>query len=1597
MKLSKLDLNPITSIMSIFYHSPSLSTSNQQQPQQQQQLNLVITPDLPPDSSLLSSINYDNNQQSVVSSSSELNNHDMNNSSASQQVTTKSCNSINSQRKPFKTEYKSKFTPFDQYVYNEVTDSFVKPSSDLSSSNISSSRSNQNLAGLCSPRHELSTTITSPSSQHNPTIVSTQEADIFEPSNSHASDTCQEPWYKEVVKRNEKANEYRFKSEIGHNSPLLNYNSDQQQFKSSSNTNVDRLTSPSIGYGASESLYLVMDGMNSNPVNMSDIRSTPSSADNAGVETVVDSTSKQPQYRFTPNDYKRDHLIAHMANNNNFALPKDQQPETKSNASAAARRAMGTTSSARPATRSAAQIRSRSQSSRRQVTTSTKSTNQQQSTPVVKSQQSTPTRTPRTPIASSATASSKVTSTLRSTTTTNAKTTPNGTRSTTTTVRTTPTTIASKRITTVPRVTPKSTNASSTASNKLASSSPAGPATSSSKRLASTTPTTSARPTTGAGASRVTPKTATPKLNTSAVAPGKLPNGSLRGTTPSSASRAPTKSSSSSISKVTNRPTTSKKATSATTTGSGSSNGSPLNAVKSVKTPKAMEAAAKQAAEIAAVSAAAAAAGAVLVMGKEDEIKQTQLIEAQRPESLDKVVVESKAEEQFIIQPQQYVTEEPTNLIFTTTEGGNMLADELAEAEVVAAAKQNLIITDTSSKFYQEEKNDDGDKSREDISENLFDNSNKMIDNRDNKIDLLSYDDGKELKDTNEVSQSEENVVVDQATEEHVQNEPKNETIGEIKIESQFEQTSHFTEDDSSSESSQEVKHQEFYQDNNVNEKGQGRILLETDGDIERDIITTSNMTSENLIKSESKQEDFDMEISKSLEARLSIGEKNETLEENVKDKGYNISSDDEDKHNYINNNNDDQLVNGISGGLISAEDRFDSSEREMSSTDLMGNKDLVMPDAADSGQPRTYEIDQNPDDEPYSIMPTMSEPVLGQLNENKNVFDLIKDEDEDHDQQQQEQVSNLLVQEALNQELEKQDSKASSDEGNHDQRNEELVKNSIENTGSYSKDEEEHLIDDFEKPENKHEEELDDKKVINKTEINTSDLLKEIEPKFTSYAVDNHTEGRSDMKDFNRDYIDNMSEERKSITNSGDESSSSDTDNDLEFNRNELLMNVADLMGAESKIKQEMRRKSEIARQNSSPQPLIAPPGEVLLSAEHLVDRVSKDDLESSPSFSPSPLSAPRDFNSSHKVNENFTAYEQEKQQQHKQSITTIEEDDSEHENKEEKKPIDSVEKEIGNNRNIDEIMTIEETQKNVKLSSVDQDYGVDQIHISETTKPVSLSSTSSSEENLAREDKKQEFSKTEVSSSLSRAANLNSEVDDNSSSPLEQALENHQHLINNNQEDRESDDNEMMNTHTSNTNQSNDDDDMDNDEQLKLSNHLTNSEDELILEPRNFNYTSSSTIEKQREAQKSLDLDDDVNKNISTSSSTTARQSEAHTNDNSSLNLMTLDIDGIGDGVVEIGDGRSAAIETTPTIAEERVEMASKLSQGLIGNKIVPEISHTNYMFSRALTDDSDSEVMMVNSPTTIDEQIKTNDSTDKNNAFTTTTTNTTSDERP
>jgi len=583
-----------------------------------------------------SSISSFSDQQTLVnapiSSASSLVDHPTSQSNFS--VTKHDPNSkLENRKKNLKTEYKSNFTPFDQYVYNEVTDSFVKAQhSDHTLGHPNQASVGDHRDGGSS--RELATNID---------LVNTASPDLeassFQPIDGGDRRHENEPWYKEVIKRNEKANEYRFKSEVGHNSPLLK------------DPIEDRLHSASPN----------------RPESSNELRD--------GIASPLDqaASTKHSAIRFTPNDYKRDHLIAYMANNNNFNLPKEQHSEAPIKGSGMTKPSAQSRRAQVPTSRYGPQVRARSQSSRRQPMVT--STTGPRAETTSKSNQTTPTKTvarstvsssaatrPSATLTSSRVTKSSTTSTSnsRAAATSTAKRPPsastqNGaTRPATALNNKRPNVIVSTRSPATTRLTSGSSKPSSTNGR---------PAQDSTNTPGSTRTPISTRVQTSAATSS-TARTSTVGLRPQA----KKPISPSVSTSTSSSNR-PSTARPSANARKNPLPTTNKSSSPRSSTVSGQANQSPpTSEVKSIKTSKAIANANAKAA------AAAMAAGAVITPAALSTLNSDVAI----PDETN--VNQSVPSEQIL---KQEALEEQ-NLIVTTTTGGNMLADEIAQAEKLA-------------------------------------------------------------------------------------------------------------------------------------------------------------------------------------------------------------------------------------------------------------------------------------------------------------------------------------------------------------------------------------------------------------------------------------------------------------------------------------------------------------------------------------------------------------------------------------------------------------------------------------------------------------------------------------------------------------------------------------------------------------------------------------------------------------------------------------------------------------------------------------------------------------------------------------------------
>ena len=608
----------------------------------------------------------------------------------------------NTKRDP-NSEYKSNFTPFDQYVYDEIRDSFVK------SNNLATAGADTILSHSSS-NHELGAS-SSPSLVFEPTAngyLGGQHGSAERPANS--------PWYNEVIKRNEKASEYRYKSELGHTSPLV-------LKTSTSNEDLAR-RSPLLG-------------------------------NDPAIEAQLMDVRQQTQ---RPN-YKRDHLISYMANNNNFNLPKAAERDSSGRVPlvSTTRRPQvsSTTGNQRTATRSAAHDRARSQSSRRQLVSASNSKAQ----PTSKSNQTTPTKSvpARVATAERPTASARsqhhVSTTSRQAvgaTTTSANRTANGALSTR--VQATGNGVSARPKTAISksRVAPPAAKPPlHTGKTPVVSSSSDRPATA---RLTSTSATRT-KPATN------TTTTRGPSSSSSTKTPiTKSPVKRVAGTPTSSTATGR------GAQTVANRSIAARSATKSTAAKASPSTSAAAPTVKSIKTPKALADAEEKAAAATALATATVGSAAVATVdatNSKSESNQTvsNNNEDNQHSSAGTLIEEGphKTFEQAIkLEPEMHYEHEhqviaPTqstdNLLYTTTEAGIMLADELAQAEqasntAVEVEQQGLghqVDLIRQNEWTPSRANEKDIVPKDDEEENFFDNNNKV---KDDEADILEpYDD----------------------------------------------------------------------------------------------------------------------------------------------------------------------------------------------------------------------------------------------------------------------------------------------------------------------------------------------------------------------------------------------------------------------------------------------------------------------------------------------------------------------------------------------------------------------------------------------------------------------------------------------------------------------------------------------------------------------------------------------------------------------------------------------------------------------------------------------------------------------------------------
>lgn len=1304
--------------------------------------------------------------------------------------TTEHDNHVVPKTKNFKTEYKSKFTPFDQYVYNEVTDSFVKHSIEPNitvnqNRTVSSSKSNQDIAGT--------------DSSYQPAVsISTQGADVFNPSEGNTSDNSHannEPWYREVVKRNEKANEYRFKSEVGHNSPLMNYNSNNasSSLRVDSPYNVERqIVSPN----GTESISIGGDLLTA-----SDARSQSSDPQNESIS--LQQETKQ-QFKFTPSDYyKRDHLISHMANNNNFALPKEQS-EHSTNHKLNSRQNQ-VSSSARPASRADARVRSRSQSTRRQpASTTPTSTVSSKCQPAAKSNQTTPTRTvaPRTIVRS------QITSSARTATKSPVKNTPLSSRMSSTR----PTTASSKTVATL-KTTPKEPVKRSPVSSNPVSRTTTPRSTNGTSTLGSrTTPNSAGIKKTATPTTRLTPTSKPTTLrptNTSAISAGRLPKTNVS---------APSTRTSVLSSKNKNVEATKSPANSAAQT----------NAIKSIKTPKAI-AAAKQAG----VAAASATAATALVTASASDPVSERISD----DPSGHVVTDTSQK----IPPNQASTDEPKtqadqeqstsslfppeiptvntegqNQIFSQKETGNMLSDELAQAEresinkvETESSEQQVGSAEKNTDYNFNRQNSNGTEKINELlssnelvnglagglvsAEDRFDSSEKEISSElsantrqlSSDNDLFDHHDADEpysiMPTTTHLIEADKQLFGDIGTSTDAHQNEESNPAGNLDKNVELEEPQNIVDlrDSEKDKLESVISHEPKTYDVTDLHTSQSSASLSS---------KESSGGTDNLHQLESKPKETPREMFEVYEnnpkvdggegARLESAFDGITLQpenssEPNEDQEISLSPSETklDRKSHSNDNRDENDINieytslndNLNEEIVST---LDNEKKFVENNNTIGEVD-------DGDFPALVEDDEQKElSSPKKHNSTEPQKSGGEKN-----YDDLKESDHLNESTPALTSANTTLVEDLNTSASLEDNPiAEVQNNNNDSKNTNpnLVHEALDDIKTNS-------LDDIANKQTQHDE------------------LAELQQSESNYALD----------------ID--SDELEANTN-----------------RNELLMNVSDLIENESKKKLEMARKSEIARKNLSPQPPLSQ-SEILLSADQLTGRSNELPNESIKHESDMQVSELR---------------------QHEFETEELRQRDNGSDSSEKSSLI--IENIPANSTNLES-----PTKKNLKNDNKEPvGYG-DQLE--ETSdKEVDNSESEKYIVSAFKTVETKEMNVNSVSEGLSEF-NIN--------------------------------------------------DDIDNDEQLKLSNPLTNSDDELILQPRNYNYSSPRY------------------------------------NEGIGLEMMAQEEDRLN-GSVELGDGSSAAIEL-PTVAENRIEMSASKS-------IVPEISQTNYLFSR--TEDSDEELVDV-----------------------------------
>lgn len=342
------------------------------------------------------------------------------------------------------------------------------------------------------------------------------------------------------------------------------------------------------------------------------------------------------------------------------------------------------------------------------------------------------------------------------------------------------------------------------------------------------------------------------------------------------------------------------------------------------------------------------------------------------------------------------------------------------------------------------------------------------------------------------------------------------------------------------------------------------------------------------------------------------------------------------------------------------------------------------------------------------------------------------------------------------------------------------------------------------------------------------------------------------------------------------DHSTSTDeSDDEIRVHKNELLMNVAELEKIESMKKQEMSRKAELARELSESSTSLAAqhPGELLLSVDHLNEhfaqvsvRQENDDLlaqqEEQKNIDPN-LTAAKNFNGTEQV-------EQDK------SLCVV--DNSQPETGE----IIQQPKTDTNAESTDLLNFASITPTNESRLDLDSDIATSQP----TTNLLSGQNENADAEAFDT------FVVKPQSISESSRPRFSEDSSSDSGDKLDADQEGHKDSVSN----LETDSNQATKSTTSAI-----DDEMDEDEQLKLSNHLTNSDDDVILEPRNRKDSLSEAFSPHRSV------------------------SPSRYNEGAGLGIMVQDDEEVGR--VELSDGSSAEI-VAPTVAENRAEVFTSKS---------------------------------------------------------------------